>query len=484
MLEARHLDRLHRRSARVALYGSLVLTGVMAVMLFSVARAAFVRDRVNLAKSQAWAEVDWADRREVQLLQQYLQIDTNAIDGDIVAGAEFLARQLEAAGLETHVERLGDGYANVWGILEGEDPGALVLHSHIDVEPIRHPERWKVGPFSGKIDPPWIYGRGAFDMKSVTIAQLVAVLNLADSGKKPARSVIFLATGSEERGSDLGARWVLRQHPELAQRFWAVLTEGGVVEAIDAERGKYWGTEVGQKQYSDLEVCAPDEKQLKILRRLIYRQPKLVDDLRLLPEIAEMLSAYAHTRDDKALRERLEHPERLLTDALAYARLPGYLEAMFRPEAHPFPPERVEGGGYRMMVKLHVLPGDDPAEARKIVVPDWMLWGLDWTLNVTPSADHGSPTSHPVFQQIQGLLHERYPKIPSGPFFLPRTATDSRYFRLAGIPSYGFSPFFILTPDTLTGANPNERIALPGYSEGVSLYSELVQRLSLGSIEP
>ena len=130
-----------------------------------------------------------------------------------------------------------------------------------------------------------------------------------------------------------------------------------------------------------------------------------------------------------------------------------------------------------MLVKIHVLPGDDPVEERKRVVPDWMLWGADWTLDTTPSADHGSPTDQPVFEAIQTLLHERYPKIPSGPFFLPRTATDSRYFRMAGIPSYGFSPFFILTPDTLTGANPNERIALPGYSEGVSLYSELVSRI-------
>ena len=106
MIDQDLLVRLRRKSARVALYGSLLATGLVAFLLFSVARSAFSRDRVDLRASQAWADVDWASRREVQLLQEYLRIDTNAIDGDIVAGAEFLGRKLEEAGLEVHVERL------------------------------------------------------------------------------------------------------------------------------------------------------------------------------------------------------------------------------------------------------------------------------------------------------------------------------------------------------------------------------------------
>jgi acetylornithine deacetylase/succinyl-diaminopimelate desuccinylase-like protein len=477
MLQRNELQRLHRRTARIALYGSLLLVGLAAVLLYSVTRAAFLRDQVDLEKSQSWADVDWEALSEVRLLQDYLKVDTNADDGDEYAGALYLAEHLEAAGLEVHIERLGERHANLWAILEGEEPEAVVLHNHIDVEPIFHPELWTVPPFGGTVEPPWIYGRGVFDMKSLAIAQLVSVMELAARGEKPRRSVIFLATGSEERGSDLGATWVVREHPEIAERAWVLLTEGGIVEAIDADQGKYWGTEFGQKQFVDLEICSHSKERLEDLRKRIARLRKQLGDLRVLPEVEEMMRSYAPTRDREDLRKGLSKPHQLIHDPAAFKAMPGYLEALFRSEAHPFPVKKKPGGGYHMTVKLHVLPGDDPQEVRRQLLPDWMLWGFDWALVERPASAHSTPTSHPAFQEIQRLLGERYPKIPAGPFFLPWTATDARFFRRAEIPSFGFSPFFILTPDTLTGANPNERIALPGYVQGVELYSELVQRL-------
>jgi hypothetical protein len=47
-----------------------------------------------------------------------------------------------------------------------------------------------------------------------------------------------------------------------------------------------------------------------------------------------------------------------------------------------------------------------------------------------------------------------------------------------GVPSYGFTPFLLLTPDTLHVDNVNERLALHGYRIGVDLYAGLLQRLA------
>ena len=69
------------------------------------------------------------------------------------------------------------------------------------------------------------------------------------------------------------------------------------------------------------------------------------------------------------------------------------------------------------------------------------------------------------------------PDAPSGPFFLPWTATDSRFVRAHGIPSYGFSPFLIFNTDTLAVGQPNERLGLWGYVQGVELYSEVIRSL-------
>src|SRR5690606_1363032 len=103
-----------------------------------------------------------------------------------------------------HLEVLGTGDANLWAVIEGEEPEAVVLHHHIDVSDVPDPESWNLPPFAAEIDGPWLYGRGTFDMKSVAIAQLMAFLDVAERaarGDRPRRSVIFLATAAEEVGS-------------------------------------------------------------------------------------------------------------------------------------------------------------------------------------------------------------------------------------------------------------------------------------------
>jgi acetylornithine deacetylase/succinyl-diaminopimelate desuccinylase-like protein len=99
------------------------------------------------------------------------------------------------------------------------------------------------------------------------------------------------------------------------------------------------------------------------------------------------------------------------------------------------------------------------------------------TIDDPATARHGSPLDHPVFVTIQKVLGERYPEAPKGPWFLPWTATDSRFFRTMGVPSYGFSPFLIMNTDTLQVDKANERFALPGFVEGVRLYKDVIRRL-------
>ncbi len=474
------IERRQRKSARIALYCSLLLTLAGGVSLSKVAREAILRAKSVIEDTQGWNEVDWEARPEVQLFQEYLRIDTNADDGSELAGAEFLASRLAEAGIPSVIERFSGEKANLWAILEGEDPRALVLHNHIDVEPIFQPEEWVHPPFSGFIEPPWIYGRGAFDMKSLAAAQLHSFLQLKKEGVPLKRSVIFLATGSEERGSDLGTRWILQNRPELVERFWAVLTEGGVVEAIDAGDVKYWGTEIGQKRFVDLIVCSQDKERLRGARDELKAWKSVSPPrIRLRWEVAALFEDYAATRGRTDFVELLSSPERMLEDPKAFALAPKYIRSMLRNEVSPFRIRESEGGGYERIFRLQLLPGEDVVEARKRLVPDWMLNGLTWTLLDRPSANEGSPMDHPLYMAIQELLGERYPAAPSGPYFLAKTATDARYFRHAGIPSYGFSPFLILTPDTLTGNHPNERVSLPGYADGVRFYTELLRRLVL-----
>lgn len=474
-------ERRLRRSARGALYGSLAL--LVALLVLGLA---YLRTLGPKAEDMDWVGVDFAAMPEVQLLQRYLQIDTSQPDADELAGARFLASRLEAAGMPYRLELMGEDHANLWAILEGESPEALVLHHHIDTDPVTHPEGWTHPPFSGQIDPPYIYGRGAYDMKGIGVAQLSAFLDLAASGRRPRRSVIFLATGSEEVGSDLGTKWILRAHPELAGRFWAFLTEGGVVESLSTSEVKYWGIEFAQKRYVDLILCSPDRERLEGLRReLIEERREDNYQVELAPEVAAFFRPYGPTRTRELYRQVLADPLRLRRDGPAFFDLPIFLRAMLRDEALPFPVEEAPGGGgYQLLVKLHLLPGSDLAAARRRLLPEWKTYGLTTQVYDEGGADHGSPLDHPLYTTLVEAMREIYPDTALGPYFLPWTATDSRFTRAAGIPSYGFSPFLVYSTETSRIGQVNERLRLPELVEGVGIYKRVVQRIAGGSPAP
>ncbi|HSS48660.1 MAG TPA: M20/M25/M40 family metallo-hydrolase [Thermoanaerobaculia bacterium] len=252
-----------RRAARIALYSSLVLVGGVTFGLVKLL------DRpLKTHHGEEWAKRDYAGMPEVKLLQQYAQIDTSEATGDEMAGAQFLARHFAAAGIPYRIETVGPKKANLYAWLDGKDRHPLVLHNHLDVSAV-DPKEWFSPPFEARIDGPWMYGRGVFDMKSIAIAQMLAMIDLKKSGVPLKHSVLFLATSSEERGSRLGVRRILQLHPEMVRGFWAVLTEGGVVEARSRDEIKFWGTEVAQRRFADLTVCSGDREPLEQIRKTL-----------------------------------------------------------------------------------------------------------------------------------------------------------------------------------------------------------------------
>ena len=86
--------------------------------------------------------------------------------------------------------------------------------------------KWKMEPFSGIIQDGYMYGRGAIDDKSMTIANLAVFIALKRSGASLNRDVIFLAEGDEEGGGAPGMTFAVEKHwDKIAAGF--ALNEGG-----------------------------------------------------------------------------------------------------------------------------------------------------------------------------------------------------------------------------------------------------------------
>lgn len=470
------LARRRRTSARVALYGALVLTVAIAGGLL-----AWLRPSLAFGGMTRWRQAgELAGHPEVARLREYIAIDTSTPDGDQLAGALWFADQVRDLGLEPVVERVG-GEANVWAVLEGEVREAVVLHHHVDVDPVPRPDDWVYDPYAGTIEGPWLYGRGAFDMKSVAVAQLAAVRALVESGRKPHRSVILLATTGEEVGSELGTRWVLARHPELVARMAVAITEGGAVEGTEPGVAKYWGTEVAQTRLVWVTVCAVHREALTTLAEDL-RAFRVEGEPRLTREVERVMAAYAPTRDLPRLRETLADPRALVADRRALAGLPRYLRSFFVDALRVGPVTgAVGGGGYELRLQLLLLPGTRVEDAVAELLPPWMLHGFAVSIADEPAAAHGSDPGHWAFRAIDRLMAERFPRAPHGPLYLPVTLTDARFFRAAGVPTFGFTPFNVLTPEVIElrrGSSVDERIPVAGFLDGVELYRELVARLA------
>ncbi|HSM50685.1 MAG TPA: M20/M25/M40 family metallo-hydrolase [Thermoanaerobaculia bacterium] len=429
------------------------------------------------SEAESWLGVDFEALPEVRLLQRYVAIDTSWPDGDELAGVRFLQELLAGEGIASEVEYLGRGRANLWAVLEGRERGAVVLHHHVDVEPARPSDGWRDAPFAGTIEGPWIFGRGVYDMKSLAVAQLQAFVAVKRSGVIPRRSLILLATSSEETGSDVGTKWILRQHPELVERMELFLTEGGVVEAVSPREVKYWGIEFAQKHFADLVFCAAGRERLEELSADLAVESRRRAPVRLDPAVLEFVAPYGPSRDHPSLKRILGRPAVLLERSRDVQRLTPFLRALFHNSLSAFPIREAVGGGFELPVKVQALPGSTLEEALADTLPPGLGAGLSRILRPLGGAGAVSPIDHPAFRALAEEVAVSHPGVRVGPYLLPWSASDARFLRAAGIPAYGFSPFLLVAADTFTVAEPNERMALSAFVDGVALYERAVRRL-------
>ncbi len=447
------------------------LLGILALVILAWG-GLVLWQRFLILERPAWEDIDFQAMVEVQLLQEYIAIDTTS--GKEAAGAEWLAGKLRQHGIEPQIEKLATGQANLWAVIEGRRPEALVLHHHIDVWPVEE-ENWSTPPFEGRILGPHLAGRGSFDMKSYGVAQLLAFLDVArvveETGIRPEYSLILLATADEESGGRLGTGRFLRQHPELVERFWTVLTEGGVTESFEAGEVRYWGVEVGQMQAILITACSSSRQRLEDLAADVRLLPPHQPDLQ--PAIAAMLRQLSDDRRQPQHAAAMAEPERLTRDRRRFDDLPLFLQVLLADRVEVAEPEEAEHG-YSLRMALLRTPGQGPLtddSALHELLPEHIVRGVSLEVEAFPGPA-SSALDHPVFRTLTRRLAARGGD--AGPYLLSYTATDSREFRAAGITSYGYAPFAFVASGTGPKDRPDERILLTSYVDGVAEYREAV----------
>ncbi len=106
-------------------------------------------------------------------------------------------------------------------------------------------KEWTVDPFAGAVKDGYVYGRGAYDMKSMTAIEIMVMKLLKKNHVKLKGDVVLAGTPDEEQGGEEGAGYLLRNHKE---KVWCpyVINEGGGL-AFPSKNGYVFPVQTAEK---------------------------------------------------------------------------------------------------------------------------------------------------------------------------------------------------------------------------------------------
>jgi acetylornithine deacetylase/succinyl-diaminopimelate desuccinylase-like protein len=418
---------------------------------------------------------------------KFLKIDTTNPPGNETPAAQFLLDALKKEQIDARLVGSDPKRQAVYARLSsGSSEKALLLLSHLDVVPAGQ-GGWTHPPFSGARDGGYIWGRGALDMKSTTIAHLYSLIDLKRRGAKLNRDVIFLAVPDEELGGMHGAKALLDKQPQLFDNVGFVLGEGGTNETA-VDKVIFWGIEVQQKNPLWLRLTSegrgghsaspPDNGGAT--RKLVHALSAIEaveTPYKLDPSVARSAAAIAKVRTDgrAAIFRKLREP---LDVKLVEKELPEGYRALLRDTVAI---THIEAGSVVNIMPtrayadldIRLLPSHGPQpmiDAIRAAV------GNDAKVEVLLSSEPvpDSPASGVLYDTIARAMREASPGSTVGPSVTAGT-NDGRFFRARGVVAYGIAPFKVNYYDADSVHGTDERIRARFFADGVRLTRRIVR---------
>ncbi len=425
--------------------------------------------------------IDWdqATDEASALLREYVRLDTSNPPGNEEIAVRFLGDILRNEGIAFETAESAPGRSNLIARIGGKGGGVCLLN-HTDVVPVER-QFWDVDPFAGELRDGIIWGRGTLDMKGMGIIELMTFLLLKRQGIPLRKPVTFLAAADEEAGSDYGMSWIADHHPEWLN-----------AEVVINE-GSYGLAPTSAKERPVFQV-APSEKVPLWLKLTVRGRPGHGS----VPHGDNCAEHLVHALDRVALWQRPTRITPLVrahTEALAAAkRMPAATDAEIARAAARFPGFRarlintVSLTSIHTGIKVNVIPAEATATLDCRLLPDVdadkfleeLRSIIDDERVVIDVINRFEGTESPMDTEFVRVVREVVAELVEGAMVVPELTTgftDSRIYRVRGIPAYGFVPCLVV-PGELSGVHGhNERISVENLRLGMQVLYEVVRRL-------
>jgi acetylornithine deacetylase/succinyl-diaminopimelate desuccinylase-like protein len=429
-----------------------------------------------------------AESRVASLTSQLIQLNTSNPPGNEEMAAQFLESVLAREGIRTEIFMPEPRRANIYARLKGRRAGEpVVILGHLDVVPA-HDEGWMVPPFSGEIRDGYLYGRGAIDMKSQVACQALAFIGLARQGVVPERDIIFLGTADEEAGGRLGIPYLFEKIEDLQDASF-VWSEGGFI--VDQEETVHAQVSVAEKKLCQFMIRARGTGGHGSMPRKNSANDKIV---RAAQKIIDTPLPFKSTRITTAYLNGLLKGRKIagktfnnLREALMDKGFRSFVEE--NPVFNALLKDTITLTMLKSGEKINVIPTESEAYFDSRILPETdhdrflekigRIAGHEVeVMLVSKSESLPSTYNTPYFKNITQVVRQAKGKVPVLPF-LTTGATDLRYFRALGIPSYGFFPVSLPAAEEYRMHGLNERISVAGLEEANRITEEIVHFLAM-----
>jgi acetylornithine deacetylase/succinyl-diaminopimelate desuccinylase-like protein len=346
----------------------------------------------------------------------------------------------------------------------------------------------------------YFYGRGTRDMKAGDAILLMSFLRLKREGYQPDRDLIVALTADEETGDSNGITWLLDNHRDWIEAEYSINLDGGEFEKMRGQR-VLAELQASEKLYADFQLettSAGGHSSVPGPDNAIYQ---LAVALGRLEKFSFPVRLNEVTRGYFSQSAALTATS-LAADLRAAAQDPPNQAAIQHLSAIPYYNSLLRttcvatmlAGGHapnalpqsaRAIVNCRIFPAEDPVEVRKTlerVVADSRVKvtvisekNADGKL-LPPVAVPPSPLLPELTRAYAQTLSTLWPGLPVVPT-MSTGATDGRFLRIAGIPTYGIScMFFDMEDDRSHGKD--ERIGVLDFYDGVEFGYRFMKSLS------